>query len=536
MNQVLHIFRKDTRIYWLEIVAALAALLIYVRLAPFGWDFSEYKMRNQLLTVILPTVLVPVTWWLLIARVIHAESLVGDQQWWLTRPYEWKKLLAAKALFVAAWIYAPLAIALAAILKLAGFSPLVHGAGWLYAFGILSGFVWLPLIAVAAITATFARMTLTLLGIIVFAIEAAGFILRPYRGYESTVPYSHLMTVVLVLAVGLAIAVLLQYATRRLWLARAVMMVAALAMIGTGKLLVAGRENQIDHDYPAAGSATAPVQLAFFSDQANFEGSVHIGSSERQDKVYIGVPITFTGVAEGSLVEVDDVKAALDDPMRGMHWTAPWWASNNIRILPGQHLAWVQIMLDRDQYERFKSAPVTLHLALAVTELHAAGETTATIPTAEDFPVAGFGVCSGRSLYRFPQLICRSPLGQPPLTHITTVWSRTQEPNAYVPPGPITTAAWAGTPYNNELGALFPVSPVLVNLYPRSIDGEVPSMHGLALAPGTPVHFVQYAVTGRTQVSLTIPIQLPGGASLKQLNRISSETRMTASRLQSCGS
>jgi len=30
--------------------------------------------------------------------VVHAESLVGDRQFWITRPYEWKKLLTAKAL------------------------------------------------------------------------------------------------------------------------------------------------------------------------------------------------------------------------------------------------------------------------------------------------------------------------------------------------------------------------------------------------------------------------------------------------------
>jgi hypothetical protein len=41
--------------------------------------------------------------------VIHAEALVGDRRFWLTRPYEWKKLLGAKALFLLVFLYRVLA-------------------------------------------------------------------------------------------------------------------------------------------------------------------------------------------------------------------------------------------------------------------------------------------------------------------------------------------------------------------------------------------------------------------------------------------
>jgi hypothetical protein len=150
---------------------------------------------------------------------------------------------------------------------------------------------------------------------------------------------------------------------------------------------------------------------------------------------------------------------------------------------------------------------VTLHLALAVTELRAGSETTAMLSSG-DFVVEGFGVCTGRWLYRFPaQPMCRlSALGPPPLTYVSTMWSRSDAPGAYVPPGPITAASWAEMPYDSELFLrLLPVWPAQINLYPHSIYGQLPSTRGLELAPGTPMHFVQYAVTGRTQVSLTIP-------------------------------
>jgi hypothetical protein len=40
----------------------------------------------------------------------HGESLVDDPQFWITRPYEWKKLLTAKALSFVAFVNLPLLI------------------------------------------------------------------------------------------------------------------------------------------------------------------------------------------------------------------------------------------------------------------------------------------------------------------------------------------------------------------------------------------------------------------------------------------
>jgi uncharacterized protein (DUF697 family) len=336
------------------------------------------------------------------------------------------------------------------------------------------------------------------------------------------VPDQHSMWIIVVLIAGAAAALLLQFATRRVWLARGIAVATVVLATGVGMLLTATRESQIDRAYPGAGSSTAAVQLAFDPAAASaYAGKVTFGTgldgvrstpSERSSKIYIEVPILSSGIAEASAVQVDDVKVTVDDPHSGGHWTAPWWTSRNLRLLPGQHHAQVQIMVDSEQYERFKSSPITLHLALAITELHAGSETTAAISTISDFPVSGFGVCSTRLMYRFPsQLMCRAALGGPALTRVSTEWSRTQEPNAYVPLGPITAATWAETPYTQSLVfRIFPVVSELVNLYPVSIHGPLSGTHGLALSPGTPVHFVPYTVTGRTQISLTIPdFQLP---------------------------
>ena len=60
-------------------------------------------------------------WFLLIVRVVHEEVLASDRQFWVTRPYEWKKLLAAKVLFLVVFVNLPLFIVQMVLLSKAGF-------------------------------------------------------------------------------------------------------------------------------------------------------------------------------------------------------------------------------------------------------------------------------------------------------------------------------------------------------------------------------------------------------------------------------
>src|SRR5262245_4894148 len=103
MHQAIHIFRKDERYLWREIClfAALSAL--------FGW--RDYVWAEALL---------PITAVYLIARLIHAEPIPGDTQFWITRPYEWKSLFAAKLLFIVVFINVPVLIARIRLLLHAG--------------------------------------------------------------------------------------------------------------------------------------------------------------------------------------------------------------------------------------------------------------------------------------------------------------------------------------------------------------------------------------------------------------------------------
>src|SRR5271154_7007349 len=99
MEQILNIFRKDLRRFWREIAVSLAFLAVCTWSEAHYWTESpswDSAFRNSGLL----TALVFISWWFLITRAIQGESLVGDKQFWVTRPYEWKKLLAAKVLLL----------------------------------------------------------------------------------------------------------------------------------------------------------------------------------------------------------------------------------------------------------------------------------------------------------------------------------------------------------------------------------------------------------------------------------------------------
>jgi hypothetical protein len=112
MKQIMHIFAKDARRFWPEILISLAVTAVLVWIGVYLWS-GNYdvpgRMLNYLASLLL--LLVSVSWWILITRVIQAERLVGDTQFWITRPYTWESLLAAKALFLMVFLWLPFFIA-----------------------------------------------------------------------------------------------------------------------------------------------------------------------------------------------------------------------------------------------------------------------------------------------------------------------------------------------------------------------------------------------------------------------------------------
>jgi hypothetical protein len=165
MKQALHIFRKDVRYLRYEIAITLIAVIAFA-----------IAGARHIFTI---GVFLPVLWWFLIARAIHAEPLPGYRQFWITRPYERKSLFGAKVLFILSFVNLPLLIADAVILLAAGFSVAHHLGGLLWAqVSITVAFV-LPAAAFAVMTSGLAELVIaTLLIVVGILIWLSGLLLR----------------------------------------------------------------------------------------------------------------------------------------------------------------------------------------------------------------------------------------------------------------------------------------------------------------------------------------------------------------------
>ena len=151
MMESLHIFRKDVRHLWRDLCAYAVLLIAFGVVSELMWmPTSITSMYLEMLSSLL-TALLPMSWLFLITRAVHDESLVGDQQFWVTRPYRWTSLLGAKLLFATLCVALPFLLVQAALLLYAGLNPLTALPGLLQTLLNYAVIVWLPLMLAAAL-------------------------------------------------------------------------------------------------------------------------------------------------------------------------------------------------------------------------------------------------------------------------------------------------------------------------------------------------------------------------------------------------
>jgi hypothetical protein len=522
MSQILHIFYKDARRFWGEIFLSVAITAAFAWFYPNTWigpdhihgamgSHSVASYNLQIMGGFL-LALVPVSWWLLIVRVVHAETLVGDRQFWLTRPYEWPKLLAAKLLFLLAFLYLPIFIAQCALLAEAGFKPFSFIPGLLFNLLLLTIVLVLPILAVATVTSNFARMTLTLLGVFVGIIALGAVVQRLMPNHFTAIAgasYTTQGAFTLAFCVCAAVVVL-QYALRRVWLARALLygIPALLILASPFAERIQSHHPRIDVNYPVA--ANPPVQLAFHPLSPSYQT---YETWPDTGEVLIHTPLQGTGVAAGTVLVPDAVKLEVEAP-NGVHWVSDWQGTAMPKFFAGSQDGDAVVSIPRDRYEQLKSMPLTMHLSVAFSEARETRVTRMPLPS-EDFSIPGFGVCSPLAGFLSPftqatGLLCRSALRDPPLTYIGVVWSDTPCDAPHPEPDQgVQGAAWVGSldraPADLDISSVQQVHFTLSNsIYERS---NVPRH----LCPGSPVTFTEYERVSRTQTSVTIhDFHLPG--------------------------
>ncbi len=387
MNQSVHIFRKDARHLWPEILVSLALLgaLLWVTPHNHGTPDPDVPWLYPLLGGFLKF-LIPVTWLVLISRLVHDEPLVGDRQYWITRPYTWYGLLGAKLLFLVAFVYLPLFLVQAILLHHAGLHPLLAGGPFLKNFGYLTAIFILPMLALAAVTSTFIRFALSVLAAIVYliaAITVAAFVAPS----KLAVPYMGYVEGTLLVAVPLA-ALLLQYAYRRTALARALLI--ATPAVAFLLILATPAATLIGHEY-----ATALPLHGTFDPNPGYQVTEPGEPAIARGKVLLQLPVVIGGLPMRSALQSQHVIVTLDGVAGAagpaVHYNSGW--SETVSSLnPGPRPSRLLLTLPADVYNRVKDTPVTLHVTLGVEQLEAGTPYTITA-TAAPFPIPASGAC-----------------------------------------------------------------------------------------------------------------------------------------------
>ena len=407
MSKILHIFKKDVRRHWPEILISLALLAVYTRRELHFWQTSaQYDGISPFFFLLsgryIPFFLV-LSWTFLILRVVHSETLVGDRQWWVSKPYIWWQLLLGKLFFIFVFVTVPLFHVQLLLLHHAGFSTLANiGRLFLMQFT-------LPLIIIVF---TFALASLTknlaqaLLGIgIVVGVLIAGIWLDSITSHMTGDSSRIMDTLESLLLFGPLILVpVWQFARRRTWTSRAT--IAACAGIATLLSLIPF-SGSVEQSYPLISLSDSPAQFSIPTiPEASDNPS---GFPGFMTEAVLSIPLNVSGVVPGSVVLINGVNLTVDSS-DDAHWTRGWDGQYQ-QLWPGSQRQNLNYQVKRKEYEKVKAKLQNLHIQLALSEYQEADARTLVLP-ATIFRDSDLGIC--RLTTRGYQVLeCRKPFHSP---------------------------------------------------------------------------------------------------------------------------
>jgi hypothetical protein len=359
MPQVIHIFRKDLRRYWPFALAL--ALLTAVEAALYGLpplDFAGPSTPIDRTRVILESAL-GLGWLLLAVFVVHEDAVPGSSQDWLIRPIGWRKMLAAKALFVLAVIIVPNALADACSVALQGFNPLEYLPGLVTRRALSAAFLLLPVLMAAALTSRLAQVAGAVLAFFVLqalmgAIEvSASAYLGGFEWLRPTGLYAA--------AAALSLIVIFQqYANRRT--------MRNVSLATAGCLLVV----LIPQRFPAAAahwverllapSISTGIRVSLEADRAGGPAGAAPSSMYREFAL-VYLPLRINGVPAGQSLRVH--RAAIElNGAGGMKWREASTGPEYFRYDPAG--SWLGLRIPRKQYDTFAARPAGLTVRLSM--------------------------------------------------------------------------------------------------------------------------------------------------------------------------
>ena len=378
---VLHILGKDLRRHWREtaLFVAVTAAWTWQQAHPQAWTWPNGK-------AVLP-ILFFVLWFFIVVRVVQGESLVGDREFWTTRPYQWDALLMAKAIFLLLVLNVPLLASQVYQLFAAGFSfswPWIPGL--LFLCLAFAACLTLPAVALASVTESLVQWILAVAGLAIFAV------------FVSWLPWSRLPVTlqaadqasgaitVLVVGVLLVLAIVKQYSRRLAMTTIAIMATAILASIAIELLGPIALLRNLS--YPQS-SGQPPIRIAIRATGPNGAREYTL-TGFLPLKPSITFPIEGNATAPDTVIQVEGARLnAKGDG--GWRWQSAWSKENaSFSEIGYQGGLSFDIAANTAKELANRHATATVELALAVYKL----STPRRIETAADtFEIPGLARC-----------------------------------------------------------------------------------------------------------------------------------------------
>jgi len=507
MDQILHIFKKDARRHWPEILISLALLALFTRHELHPWakqssafSLGQFFLRSQYIT---PALLI--LWSFLIVRVVQGETLVGDRQWWITKPYVWWKLLAAKLLFIFVFIAVPL-FHTQVFLLLEGRFPVLRNLGGIMYLQLSLLFVlFLPSLLLGSLTKNIAQALLGV-AIVFFALFAGFWIMEKIPSSSSRIvpPLEEHFLGLLELSCITAIPAW-QFAHRRRWAS-----FGGLLGIVTVAFLMAAfapYSQTLESNYPLVSADSAPVQFAVRPFE-QMQGKRRVWS-DGASEVNIYVPLEVSGIHPGSVVTVDSLKVTAG-PLEDSQWSRGWYSRWD-EVWPGDQRTELLYEVDRDKYEKVKTVPFHLHIELALSEFQES-QVRDVVVEQGIFHDETLGTCRLNPM-RDSEIQCLKPLHTPPYmigfdsqdSVCAAANDNEESPVSYV------AHAWdRPLDYDFPDPNLNPIDDYSVWFSPSSVSyrsgsGEKAGIRSVRICPGAKLKFATPVFKRQVRVRLDIP-------------------------------
>jgi hypothetical protein len=368
MNQTLHIFKKDAGYHWPEILISLALLGLSTRQELHPWEHESALYSLSLaFSLLAGRYVTPVTivfWVFLIIRVVQDESLVGDRQWWVTKPYEWWKLLAAKLLFIFIFISVPLFHVQLLLLHQFGFPILANLPAVVLSQLAFYFVLFLPAMFLASLTKSFGQLLLTVGCILAVAAGIAWLASKIPSGDIENPPaiVEHFQSILLW---GSFLVILVwQFARRRRWISAA----AFLAILAANALIsmVVPNAKTMEEKYAHVETQTAPAKIVLMQPTDATGGRNTSLSLAATSDVRVNVPIAVSGVVSGKMVMVDAMKISAGSAEESK-WSRGW-QYQHVEIWPEDQTKELTYEMGRKEYQQIKSKPLNLQIELGLAE------------------------------------------------------------------------------------------------------------------------------------------------------------------------